>query len=354
MSLKKFYTFIIVSLIIASFILTDHLSAGYVVTNGRVINAKEVATLSAQGHFEAGSKAYEKHDWQEAANHFCIVSLNFRGSVYAQESYYFLGVSYYFLHEFEHANKAFTEYLKVQNNPRYFQSAIEFKFAIADNFNLGSKRRPLGSNQLPKWFCGQVLAITIYEEVVAAIPCHEMAAKALIMKGGLHWKLRQYPEAIESFQMVIRRFPKYEQTPDCYLHIEKVYLEQCQFEFQNSDLLTLAEITLRKFERDFPKEERLAIAAADVMAIKELYACGLYETGQYYERTKKNHAAIIYYNDAIKQFSDTCIAEKCRERMKILNPCYCEDLPEVEILNIGPIPVDVEKIEIEEPSETVE
>ena len=328
MSVTKF------SLLLLSLLaLISPVSAAYTIRNGKVMDATETATMSARDHFRVASKAYDSSCWEEAAKNFRIITANFPGSVYAQEAYYFLGVSYYFLEEYDHANDALSEYLKVQNNPRYFQSAVEFKFAIAEQFKAGARRRPFGSRRLPKWVPGASSSLQIYNEVIAAVPCHEIAAQALISKGMLLWKWRDYHEAIEAFQMVIRRFPKYEYTPDCYLYIGKIYLEQSQYEFQNSDILALAEINLCKFERDFPREERLCEAQADLMAVKETYACGLYETGRFYERKCKPRAAVIYYNDALRQVTDKCIAQECLQRMLHLNPAYLENLPPVETLN---------------------
>lgn len=300
------------------------LDAAYTIQRGRIVDASEVATMPVQGHFQAASEAYESGNWEEAALHFCIITVNFPKTTYGQEAYYFLGVCYFFLEEYDFANDAFSEYLKVQNNPRFFQSAVEFKFCIAEYLNAGARRRLLGTKQLPKWATGQGLALQIYDEVIAAVPCHELAARSLIAKGCLLWRMQNYRPAVDAFQMVIRRFPRHEMVPDCYLYIGRIYLEQSLYEFQNSDILAFAQINLRKFERDFPREERLEAAANDVMAIKEVYAQGLYDTGQFYERTCKPRAAMIYYCSAIRQFPDTCVADLCRQRMGCLDPNYFE------------------------------
>lgn len=325
----KFKKILTVSLGLALILSEASTEAAYTFQRGRLVDVCEAATMSAQGHFEAGAQAYQAEDWGESAKHFSIVTINFPTSTYGQEAHYFLGVSYYFLEEYDFANTSFSEYLKVQGNPRYFQSTVEFKFSIAEQLNAGAKRRVLGTKKLPKWASGQSLALEIYDEVIATVPCSDIAAQALMSKACLQWRMQNYRPAVDSFQMAIRRFPKYEQTPDCYVYIGKIYLEQSQYEFQNSDILAFAQINLRKFERDFPREERLSQARDDVMAIKEIYANGLYQTGQFYERTCKPRAAMIYYNDAIRQFPDTCIADLCRLRMRHLNPSYCESTASV-------------------------
>lgn len=315
----------IFSAMILCLVLVNSLQASYTFQRGRLVDVCEAATMPVHGHYAEGAKAYECGDWSEAAKHFSIITLNFANSVYCQEAYYFLGVCNYYMEEYCFANEAFSEYLKGQANPRYFQNVIDFKFAIAEQFSAGAKRRPLGTKKLPKWACGKMLALSIYDEVIAAVPCSDLAAQALMSKAFLFWRMQNYRPAVDSLQMVIRRFPKYENTPDCYVYIGKVFLEQSQYEFQNSDILAFAQINFRKFERDFPRDERLCQAQADVMAIQEIYASGLYETGRFYERTCKPDAARIYYSDAIKQFPDTNTAEVCRSRLLCLYPSYREE-----------------------------
>lgn len=299
-------------------LLFSSLEAAYTIKNGWIVDASEIATLPVADHYALGMQAMETLDWNEACRQFRIITVNFPTSAYGQEGFYYLGMCYFHLDEYDFANEAFSSYLKCVNNPRFFQESVQYKFQIAEKFKAGAKRRILGTKKLPKWASGASLALKIYDEVIAAVPSNELAARALISKGCQQWEMKDYKDAIEAFQMVIRRFPKSELAPECYLLITKVFLDQSQYEFQNPDLLAFAQINLRKFKQDFPREERLAEAEDDVLSIKEVYAQGLYETGQFYERTNKPRASIIYYYNAIRQFPDTHIAELCRQRLAIL------------------------------------
>jgi outer membrane protein assembly factor BamD (BamD/ComL family) len=296
--------------------------AAFSARNERVVDTSIIDTISAEDLFSVGLEAIETGDWDIAALQFDIVATRFPGTNFGKEAYFYLGVANFYLKEFDYANESFSDYLTVESSPQFFQEAVEYKFAIANCLAKGHKKRYFGKKQLPKWACGKQLAIQIYDEVIAAMPCNQIAAQALISKGNLLRSMKDYRSAIESFQLVIRRFPKYEQTPDSYVLISKVYLEQCRHEL-NPDILALAQINFRKFSRDFPREERLCDVENDVAAIKEINARGLYETGQFYERTCKRRAAIIYYKNAIHQFPDTCIATYCRQRLESLDPTYC-------------------------------
>lgn len=298
--------------------LVSSLQAGWIFENGKLKNADKVATMSSEEHYRAACTAFEAKNWEEAALHFNIVHTNFPGTTHGAESAFFLGVCYYEMDELDFANSAFSEYLKASTQPKYFQQTMEYKFCIANEFRDGACRRPFSTKQLPKWLPAKSLALQIYEEVIQTIPAHEYAARSLWFKGNMLWDECQYQESISAFQTLIRRFPKHELTPCAYLAINQVYGDEAKWEFQNPDLLQLAEINLKRFKQDFPRDEKIADAERDVQNLKETYASGLWKTGQFYEWQGQRDAAKLYYNSAIRQFPDTAIAEKCKNRLQAL------------------------------------
>lgn len=307
-------------ILIPIFCMSASLEGAFILQNGKLKNAEKIATLSVEEHFRKGCEAFDQKDYKEALKQFVIVTTNFQKSSYYHDSLFLLGVSEYYIGDFESANESFSKYLKGSGQPKHFEEVIGYKFAIAEEFRGGARCHFLGTKQLPKWASGNTLALQIYDEIICSLPSHEYAALSLYSKAYMLWKDREWKESIEAFQMLIRRFPKHELTPISYLCINKVYLEQCETEFQNPDLLALAEINLRKFKLAFPKEEKLKEAESDIKAIKEVYAMGLYETGLFYERISKKEASVIYYLNAIKQFPDTNIAELCRKRLAVIKP----------------------------------
>lgn len=277
-------------------------------------------------YYRQAAQHYNAGKWDSAAKVFNFVALYFPETTYGQDANFYAGVSYYNLNELEHANEAFSNYLQSQTNPEFFKETIEYKFCIAERFRLGEKRRYFGAKHLPKWGSGIEIAVGIYDEVVAAMPSLEIGASALYGKGCLLLYQRDYRSSIEAFQLLISRFPKAELAPECFLQINQAYLVQCQKEFQNPDLLALAEINLRKFEEQFPGEERLMEARYEFHRIKEVYASGMYNTAYFYERINQPLAAVIYYQKAICDFPDTEVACICRRRLESFCPQALEDL----------------------------
>jgi hypothetical protein len=127
-----------------------------------------------------------------------------------------------------------------------------------------------------------------------------------------------FRDAVDTYQMLIKRFPKNELTPDCYLKIAESFCQQSLYEFQNPDILALAELNVRKFKEEFPRDEKTETADGYVCRIKEMYAKGLCDVGLFYERMGQPEAAIIYYQSSIEEFPDTNVAKYCRRRLACL------------------------------------
>lgn len=311
---------------LASCLFLQQAQAAYVLQHGRLINVEDVATNSPEEHYKEGQQAFESCQWKEAARQFSIVANSFPRTSYGQEANFYLGVSLYNLREFDRANEAFSTYLKTQSQPAKFMKAVEYKYAIAEEFRAGAKRRILGSKKLPKWVSAKNLAIDIYDEVIFAAPSSEIAASALYAKGNLLWEMRDYRGAVDSFQLLIKRFPKHELASTSYVLINKVYLDQAQHEFQNPDLIALGQINTKKFKMDFPKDERFAESQNDLQEIKESYANGLFETAAFYERTGQESAAVLYYSKAAVLFPDTRIAKRSLGRLRNLDQVAFEEI----------------------------
>lgn len=292
--------------------------AAYTLRNGKLINANEVATLSVQEHYSAAIDAYQKEDWEEVIHQSTIVIKNFPTTPFSQDVLFYLGVGYFKLQEFELANRYLTSYLKKQNTPKHFEEAIQYKFKIAEQFHRGAKKHILGWESLPKWIPARDEAIAIYDEVITALPHHELAAHALYGKAKLLLKTEEYKSSIETYQTLIRRFSKHPLAIESYIGIGQVYLVQSQQQYPDQDFLDLAEINLRKFRNDFPSEEKVAIAAGMLLEMKEVYASHLYDIGKFYERTHKPHASHIYYTRILAKYPETKVAELAGRRLKRL------------------------------------
>lgn len=273
---------------------------------------------SVETFYKRACAAYEHERWNIAARNFHSVVQYYPDSPQASDSWFFLGISNFKRDALEDANDAFTNYLRHDPKPENVENCIIYKFLIAQSFQNGAKRKMLGAKFLPAIMDGSENAIEIFDEIITTFPSHDLSSESLFAKGLLYWKQQEYRESIDAFQTLIRRFPRHDRAPESFLMISRVYLDQAKREIQNHDILALAQLNLRKFEYEFPAEERLAEARGYVDSIKETFAQGLASTGQFYERVKKPNASILYYRNAMEQFPGTQAAAFAQERLSIL------------------------------------
>ena len=276
--------------------------------------------LSAQEFYSYMQEAIDDEDWWAAIDYGEIVLYHFPDSPFCQEIPYLMGMNYFRLEQHELANEMLSEYLKGSTSPKYFEEAVETKFAIAECWRQGGKKRLFGSHKMPAIVPAYEDALEIYDEVLTTLPHHEIAVRAFLGKAEIQAYLGDFQPSIETLQVLIRRFPKHDLAAESYLRINQTYVKQCTEESLNPDLLDLAEVNLRKFRLAFPREPRLAESEKLLADMQEIFASNLFDTGNFFERTKKIPASIIYYNKVVASFPKTEAAAASREKLEILQP----------------------------------
>ncbi len=271
---------------------------------------------SVQEYNSALQDAISAQDWWKVVDCAAIISYNFPTTPFAQEASYLIGEAYYNLGQLEYSNEAFTAYLNQAMSPKHFEDTIHYKFRIAEQFSSGTKKRLFGSHKMPAWLSAKEDAIKIYDEVIAALPHSEISAKSLLSRAKIQVEFEDYKPAIESYDLLIRRFPKDDLAAEAFLQKGNAYFLQCQSQNLDPDILDLTEVNLRKFRLAFPREARLVEAERIFKDMQEIFAQNLYDTGYFFEKTKKIPACIIYYTKVISKYPDTKAAVTARTKLE--------------------------------------
>ncbi len=275
-------------------------------------------TLSVQEEYSNAIHLYQIKNWEALLEKSEMILSEFPGTPFSEDAEFYLGVSYFHLGDQELSNDHLSRYLRKQTAPKHFETAIEYKFQIAESFKEGAKKHLMGWKKMPKWVPARDEALQIYDEVITALPNHDIAAKALFSKAKLLYRIDDYKSSIDAYQTLIRRFPKHHLSPDSYIGIGAVYLTQARLEFPDPDFLELAEINIQKFMRDFPGDKRVSVNQEMLQEMRELYALHLYDVAKFFERTNKPKAAKIYYGKIVNQYPTTKTAERAKKRFASL------------------------------------
>jgi len=262
-------------------------------------------------------EALADKDWWSVVDYADILAYHFPSSPFVQETAYLMGYAFFQMGQYEHANESLSAYLTHSSQHAHFEEALQMKFAIAEAFHNGKRKKLFGSHKMPAWLPAKEDAIAIYDEVISTVPHSELAAKSLLAKADILAELEDYKTSIETLTQLIRRFPKDEAAAEGYLQINKVYLLQCKNTSLDLDLLDLSSVNLRKFKLAFPREPRLEEAERIFSETEELFAANLYETGRFFERTGKKPASEIYYNKVVSKYPATKAAIAAREKLGV-------------------------------------
>lgn len=275
------------------------------------------AKQDVQEYYNNIISSYEEKNWDDVVYLSKIVKKRF--FKFDPDVYFYWGVAAYELKSYEKANDCFSTYLKMASNPSNFEDVIHYKFSIAEYFRTGTNKSVLSWDIMPKWIPAKEEALDIYEEIVSSLPHHDLGARSLFGKAVVLSYFEEYQDSIETLNLLIRRFPKHELASSAFLEIEKVYLKKVRSKDQDPNLLDLSQVNLRKFAQAFPSDPKLALAHKVHGYIEEGFANSLLEVGDFYKRTGKKRAAIVYFNKIDAQFPDSKAAVVAKKKLERLN-----------------------------------
>lgn len=293
--------------------------AAYLLKDGKLIDSQFQAKYSPEVHFQKAQEATENKNWQEAKKQLLIVKANFKEFAYNAALDFHLAKVYYHLGDVDLANKSLSFYLEESKQGAYFLEALQYKFLVADLFARGAKKRLFSSEKMPKVFSDREQALRIYEEIMQILPSHDLAAKALHAKANLLCRLSYFKESAESYQIFLKKFPEHRDVPIVYLSMADLYLKHLQSNSRNPDLIDLAQVYYRHFQKDYPQHKYLKKYLEKFSKMQEIYAQDLYSTGLFFEKKKRPEASVIYYSSVLAQYPQTAAAQLSKKRLEVLD-----------------------------------
>lgn len=266
----------------------------------------------SQDIYRALIAAFKQDNWDGVYRECNHMLKGHPESPFAQDARYYLAQALYKRHRFQESNDILTTFLSKEGSMKRFEEAMELKFRLANGYFRGKRDHLFGSKFFPCLLSVPEKTLSLYDEVITAMPRHDLAAKSLHQKGLFYLKNQDYKESLEELQALIRRFPKHPLAVEGYLSIHDVYLEKAQNEYANPDLLDLALINQRHFANHFPTEGRLKEGENKILQLKELLARDLMKVAAYYTKAKKQDAAKIYYSTIVARYPETPCAKKAQ------------------------------------------
>ena len=144
------------------------ISTGVVFLSGCSSSKDAVENIDAEDRFNLGRQKFDKGDYHEAIKNFQILTIQFRGSAFADDAQYYLAESYYERHEYILANSEYETLIRRMRSSEFVPLA-QYKRAMC-HYKL-SPRPSLDQTNTKK-------AIDSFQEFIEYNPTHEFVPEA--------------------------------------------------------------------------------------------------------------------------------------------------------------------------------
>jgi outer membrane protein assembly factor BamD len=194
----------------------------------------------------------------------------------------------------------------------HFDEAIEAQFRIGEMFLTGKKKKVLGvvayGNSLDR-------AVTIFANVVRTAPYGKYTARAQF-DIGLAREKQTVPEmAIEAYQAVVNKFPNEPVAADAQYQIGYIWLMAARKGTTDAAATTKAETAFQDFLLHYPHSEKAAQARANLDLLEHRETTSSYAVAKFYDKQKYYRAAVIYYNEVIRQQPGSTESDLAKKRI---------------------------------------
>src|SRR5881227_2248853 len=179
----------------------------------------------------------------------------------------------------------------------HFDDAVEGQFRVGEVYLNGKKLKVLGipiASSLDR-------AVTIFANVVRTAPHGKYTARAQFDIGLCREKQGANDAAIQAYQAVVDKFPNEPIAVDAQYQIGYIWFTAAQKGTKDAAAANNAKTAFQDFLFHYPKSEKAAQARANLDLLEHKQTANSYKVAKFYDKQKYYRAAVIYYNEVIRQ-----------------------------------------------------
>ncbi len=187
--------------------------------------------------------------------------------------------------------------MEIYPQTAHFQEAIESQFRIGEVMLNGKKKKILG---IP---VGSRLedAIEIFAGIVRSAPYGRYTARAQYDIGRAREKQGSPDLSIDAYQAVVEKFPNDPLAVDAQYQIGYIWFAAARAGTYDPTAADNARTAFQDFLFRFPKSEKAPQARENLAMLEHRQTKGSFEIAKYYDKAKNYRAAVLYYNEVIRQ-----------------------------------------------------
>jgi outer membrane protein assembly factor BamD len=194
----------------------------------------------------------------------------------------------------------------------HFDEAIEAQFRIGEMYLGGKKLKVLGIPLLTS----MDRAVNIFAAVVRTAPYGKYTARAQFDIGLARQKQGANDAAIQAYQAVIDKFPNEPIAADAQYQIGYIWFEAARLGTNDQAATTNARTGFEDFLYKYPKSEKAATARENLKRLDQKSTGDVFKIAKYYDKQKLYRAAVIYYNEVIREQPGSNASGEAKQRIE--------------------------------------
>jgi outer membrane protein assembly factor BamD len=223
--------------------------------------------------------------------------------------------------EFDDAYKAYDAYLTKYPRGDEFEASVESMFKIAKLYLEGEKQKVFGI----KIASSMKRAQEMFEGIVKRAPFSKYAPPSQFNVGQALEKQGNYDGALAAYAALVTKYPNDPVADDAQYQIGYVRLKQYREGSYDQAGAAKAREAFDDFINRYPESEKVPQARENLKLLQGGASKSTLDVAKFYDKTKHYRAAVIYYNDVIKNSPDTDQANFAKSRIEELRQKHGED-----------------------------
>src|SRR6476619_4163769 len=221
-------------------------------------------------------------------------------------------------HQYTTAADAYLQLVERYSSSAHFDDAIEGQFRVGEIYLNGKKLKMLGipiASALDR-------AVTIFANAVRTAPYGRYTARAQFNIGMAREKQGANDAAIQAYQAVVDKFPNEPIAVDAQYQIGYIWFTAAQLGTNDAAAANNAKTGFQDFLFHYPKSEKAAQARKNLDILEQKQTNNSFKVAKFYDKQKYYRAAVIYYNEVIRQQPGSEESNKAKKRIDQLRAKY--------------------------------
>jgi outer membrane protein assembly factor BamD len=264
--------------------------------------------------FDIGQKAEKKGNYARAIKAYKTLVRKYSRDALAAGACYRGGVLYEKTGQYLEAAGTYKTLVVSYPTSPHFNEAIEGQFRVGEMYLAGKKLKLLG---IPL-ATSMDRAVDIFASIIRTAPYGKYTARAQFDIGLAREKQGSNDAAIQAYQAVIDKFPNDPIAADAQYQIGYIWFTAAKLGTKDIAATTNARTAFQDFLFRYPNSEKAPQARANMQLLEHKSLNRAFDVARFYDKQKAYRAAVLYYNEVIRQQPGSAESEKAKKRIEQL------------------------------------